>query len=95
MTTPWRRYLLVGLLALGVDVLLPAGLGPDQVCSGTAASGVAALCVSVRRNRPDHPSEWYVLAGGMALWAVGMGRYSWDKHAGAILRFPTLADVAF
>jgi hypothetical protein len=51
--------------------------------------------VSVRRNRPDHPSAWYVLGCGMAFWAVGMGPYSWYKHASAILRFPTFADVAF
>jgi diguanylate cyclase (GGDEF)-like protein len=95
MTTLWRRYLLVGLLAVGVDILLPVGLGRDLVCSLIAASGAAALCASVRRNRPDHPSAWYVLASGMAFWAVGMGLYSWDKHANLIAVFPSLADAAF
>jgi len=56
MKTVWRRYLFVGLLAVGVDILLPVGLGRDLVCSLIAASGTAAIYESVRRNRPDHPS---------------------------------------
>ena len=95
MTTAWRRYLVVGLLAVGVDILLPAGLGRDLVCSLIAASSAAVFCVSVRRNRPDHPSAWYVLAVGVAFWAVGMGLYSWSRHANAIPPFPSFADVAF
>jgi diguanylate cyclase (GGDEF)-like protein len=95
MTTAWRGYLFLGLLAVGVDTLLPVGLGRDLSCSLIAASGGAAICVSVRRNRPDHPSAWYVLAGGIAFWAVGMALYSWNKHANPIATFPSLADVAF
>ncbi|HEY5181755.1 MAG TPA: diguanylate cyclase, partial [Dermatophilaceae bacterium] len=95
MKTVWWRYLFVGLLAVGVDFLLPVGLGRDLVCSLIAASVAAAIYESVRRNRPDHPSAWYVLAGGMAFYAVGMALYSWDKHANPIPRFPSLADVAY
>jgi diguanylate cyclase (GGDEF)-like protein len=95
MTMVWRRYLFVGLLTVGVDLLLPVGLGRDLICSLITASGAAALCVSVRRNRPDHQSSWYVLASGMAFWAAGMGLYSWSKHANPIPPFPSLADVAF
>src|ERR1035437_9693272 len=95
MTTVWRRYLLVGLLAMAVDFLLPVGLGRDLFCSLIVASGAAAVCESVRRNRPDHPGAWYVLAGGMAFWAVGMGLFSGDKHANPIAVFPSLADGAF
>jgi len=95
MKTVWRRYLFVGLLAVGVDLLLPVGLGRDLVCSLIAASGAAAIYESVRRNRPDHPSAWRVLAGGMAFWAVGMALYSWHKHANPIATFPSLADVAY
>ena len=95
MKTVWRRYLFVGLLAVGVDLLLPVGLGRDLGCSLIAASGAAALYESVRRNRPDHPSAWRVLAGGMAFWAVGMALYSWHKHANPIATFPSLADVAY
>jgi diguanylate cyclase len=95
MTTAWRGYLFLGLLAVAVDTLLPVGVGRDLSCSLIAASGGAAICVSVRRNRPDHPSAWYVLAGGIAFWAVGMALYSWNKHANPIAAFPSLADVAF
>jgi diguanylate cyclase len=95
MKTVWRRYLFVGLLAVGVDLLLPVGLGRDLVCSLIAASGAAAIYESVRWNRPDHPSAWRVLAGGMAFWAVGMALYSWHKHANPIATFPSLAEVAY
>ena len=95
MKTVWRRYLFVGLLAVGVDLLLPVGLGRDLVCSLIAASGTAAIYESVRRNRPDHPSAWYVLVGGMAFWVVGMALYSWQKHVNPIATFPSLADVAY
>ena len=95
MTQAWRGYLLVGLLALGIDILLPSGLGRDLMCSLIAASGAAAICVSVPRNRPDRPSAWYVLGCGMAFWAAGMALYSWDKHANPIAAFPSHADVAY
>ena len=52
MKTVWRRYLFVGLLAVGVDLLLPVGLGRDLVCSLIVASAAAAIYESVRRNRP-------------------------------------------
>jgi diguanylate cyclase (GGDEF)-like protein len=95
MTRAWRRYLLVGLLAVGVDIVLPVGLGRDLICSLIALSGAAAISESARRNRPDHPGAWYVLAGGMAFWAVGMALDSWNKHANPIAAFPSLADVAY
>ena len=91
----WWRYLVVGLLAVGVDLLLPVGLGRDLLCSLIAASGTAAIYESVRRNRPDHPSAWYVLVGGMAFWVVGMALYSWQKYANPIATFPSLTDVAY
>jgi hypothetical protein len=43
MTTAWRRYLLVGLIAVAVDLLLPVGLGRDLVYCLVAASGAAAI----------------------------------------------------
>jgi len=95
MTPVWRRYLFVGLLALGVDLLLPAGLSRDLVCSLVAASSAGAVLESVRRNRPDHPGAWYVLAGGMGSWAVGMALFSLHKHANPIVTFPSFADAAF
>jgi len=95
MKTVWQRYLVVGLLALGADLLLPVGFGRDLVCSLIAASAAAAIYESVRRNRPENPRAWYVLVGGMAFWVVGMALYSWHKHANPIPRFPSLADLAF
>jgi diguanylate cyclase (GGDEF)-like protein len=95
MTTAWRRYLFVGLLAVGVDILLPAGLGRDLGCSLIAASSAGAIWESVRRNRPDHPGAWYVLAAGMASWATGMALYSWQRYTSPIATFPSIADVAF
>jgi diguanylate cyclase (GGDEF)-like protein len=95
MTTVWRRYLLVGLIAVAVDLLLPVGLGRDLVYCLVAASGAAAIWASVRLNRPDHPSAWYLLAAGMSCWILGLALFSWHTHARAIASFPSLADVAF
>ena len=95
MSTVWRRYLLIGLLAVAVDLLVPVGLGRDVVSCLLAASGTGAVAASVRRNRPDHPRAWYLLAVGMACWVLGMALHSWDAHSGRLAAFPSRADVAY
>ncbi len=95
MATAWQRYLVVGMLAVGVDLLLPVGLGRDGVYCLVAASGAGAVAASVRWNRPDHPRAWHLLAAGMASWVLGIALRSWHTHTSGGEWFPSLADVAF
>ena len=95
MTTVWRRYLVVGLLAAAVDLVLPEGIVRDLVYCLVAGSGAAAIWGSVRLNRPDRPFAWYLLAAGMASWVLGLALNSWSTHASAIASFPSREDVAF
>ncbi len=95
MTRMWRRYLLVGLLVVGVDIMLPVGLGRDLTSCLIAAAGAAAVAEGARRNRPEYPRGWYLLSIGIGCWAVGMVIFSWDRQSNAIGAFPSLADVAF
>ncbi|NTW41296.1 MAG: diguanylate cyclase, partial [Cellulomonadaceae bacterium] len=84
-SAPWARYLAVGVpLAVGT-VVLPAGAVRDVVYLTVALSGVVAVALGARRNRPATPSSWYLIAAGMATWIVGGAVYSWfdpigDQH---------------
>lgn len=77
MTAAWRRYLVIGALVALVDALLPVGLGRDVVYCAVGASGVAAMVIGVRRNRPHPAGGWHLLAGGAALWVLGDLVHAW------------------
>ncbi|HUX69095.1 MAG TPA: EAL domain-containing protein [Cellulomonadaceae bacterium] len=84
MTSPWARYLLVGVTAAGVDVLLPVGAARDAFYVLVASSGSAAIVVGARRNRPAQPIAWYLLAAGMWSWVLGGAWRTWRDLAGRV-----------
>ncbi len=94
-TRVWRRYLLVGLVVVGVDNVLPVGPGRDLICCLIAASGAAAVWEGVRRNSPDQARGWYLVAVGIGSWVVGMVLFSWESYSNAVVAVPSLGDVAF
>ena len=93
--TTWRRYLLVGVLVAAGDAVLPVGLGRDVVYCLIGTSGVVAIMVGARRNRPAHPVAWYLMAAGTAVWVLGDLMYSWYQDVELIEPFPSLADVPY
>ena len=64
----WRHYLLVGVLLAAGGLLLPPGTARNLVQLVGAASGVAAIVVGARANRPHNRSAWYLVAAGNLCW---------------------------
>jgi diguanylate cyclase (GGDEF)-like protein len=96
MSSSWRRYLLVGLAVTVGCTLLPLGVGRDLVYSLIGASGAVAIVVGVRRNRPNHPLAWYLLAAGTASWVLGDSLYGWYQDVVAIAApFPSPSDAFY
>jgi diguanylate cyclase (GGDEF)-like protein len=91
----WRRYLLAGLVACAVCVMLPLGVGRDIAYCLIGFSSAAAILVGVRRNRPAHPTGWYLIAAGTVVWVLGDGLYGWYQHVVFIEPFPSPADALY
>ncbi|RYV49812.1 putative bifunctional diguanylate cyclase/phosphodiesterase [Pengzhenrongella frigida] len=95
MTGIWWKYLLVGALAVAVDLSLPAGLPRDVLYCAVAASAAVAMEVGVYRYRPALPVAWHLIAAGILSWVVGGGYYAWQGHQVAVVPFPSIADAFY
>jgi diguanylate cyclase (GGDEF)-like protein len=94
-TAIWRRYLLAGLAASTICVLLPRGVGRDVLYCLIGLSGAAAILVGVRLNRPARPAAWYVFATGTAAWALADVLYGWYHAAAVQVPFPSLSNALY
>ena len=63
---------------------------------GVAFAAAGAVVVGVRRYRPAAAAAWYLLAGGVALWAVGDSIWTaHDLRSDDPVPFPSAADVVY
>jgi len=92
---PWRRYLVIGLIASALCIALPRGVVRDVAYCLIGLSGAIAILAGVRRNRPAHPSAWYLIAAGTVAWALGDALYGWFEHVALVAPFPSLADAFY
>ncbi|MHB1491666.1 MAG: diguanylate cyclase domain-containing protein, partial [Cellulomonas sp.] len=90
-----RAYLGAGLAASIAILALQPGPLRDVAYSLIGASAVVAILVGNRRNRPDTPIAWYLLAAGTALWIAGDAVYSWYQDVLQVSPFPSLADALY
>ncbi len=63
--------LVAGCVLVVVQPLLAGAVLPAMLYDGVAAAGVVAVLVGVRGHRPAHPVPWLLVAGGLALEALG------------------------
>ncbi|WP_432979418.1 putative bifunctional diguanylate cyclase/phosphodiesterase [Dactylosporangium sp. CA-233914] len=92
----WIVWLLVGGLAVAVYPLLPpfsyaANLGYEIV----GFASVIMVLLGVRRHRPARPDVWYLLAAGLAAWALGDVTYGIYYHQNGTVPYPSVADVFY
>ena len=90
-----RTYLGAGLAAAIAILALQPGPLRDVAYGLIGASAVVAILVGNRRNRPDAPIAWYLLAAGTALWVAGDAVYSWYQDVLHVSPFPSLADALY
>jgi diguanylate cyclase (GGDEF)-like protein len=63
-----------------------------ELVGGLAA---AAVIVGTRFHQPERPAGWHLLAGGLALWALGDLLWSANQTVFDTHPFPSVADVAY
>jgi len=70
-TPLWQSYLAVGALGTALYALVPPFAGSGPLINGLGLSGVVAIIVGVRRNRPASNGPWRFFAVGLFLFWVG------------------------
>ncbi|QIN77662.1 EAL domain-containing protein [Rubrobacter marinus] len=90
----WRAFLALGLVALVVCALLPAGSARLVVSLVLAVAAAGAIGLGSRSNAPAYARPWYAILAAQALFVAGDavrgGREVLDVAVGAS---PYLADV--
>ncbi|GLY15289.1 hypothetical protein Kisp01_23040 [Kineosporia sp. NBRC 101677] len=91
----FRIHLVVGVLLSIICTLLPISVGRDVLYTVISYGCVAMMCVGIRRNKPTHSRGWWLVAGGMAIWA--MGDLLWAVYTWGLDISPefSLADVFY
>ncbi|HEY5144848.1 MAG TPA: EAL domain-containing protein [Solirubrobacteraceae bacterium] len=92
----WWVYL-VGAGSLTLLYLFgPPLLHSGPVFNLIGLSGVAAIIVGTRINRPSDPRPWYLFAAGQALFVTGDAlAYNYQRIFGSALPFPSVADIPY
>src|SRR5437588_1841249 len=92
----WFWYLAVatGLTALYLFVPPLAGNGP--LINALGLSGVVAIVVGIRRNKPTARAAWWLFAAGQFLYFSGdVYTYGYRKVFGADVPFPSIGDAFY
>jgi diguanylate cyclase (GGDEF)-like protein len=87
-------YLGLGILATGGFFLLPESW-QNPWSDAIGLSCVAAIVVGTRRNRPQNPLAWYLMALGQFLFVVGDLIWTYYEEILKQEPFPSIADVAY
>jgi diguanylate cyclase (GGDEF)-like protein len=96
VTRAWRYYLALGVLVCAVYPFLGKETGASTaVYLAVGASGVVAMLVGVRANRPELSAPWYVLAAGVACLVVGDALFAWYDARHVDAPFPGVPDLVY
>jgi len=91
-----KWYIGLGVVLAGLYAIVPLPATKLIFWPLIAWSSVIAILVGVRRNRPALRGPWYLLAGGVATFAIGDNLYSFRSyvlHAQAV--FPSYVDLVY
>jgi diguanylate cyclase (GGDEF)-like protein/PAS domain S-box-containing protein len=98
-SVPWRRvrlwqlYLAGGGIVTALYALVPTFKGSGPVINLVGLTGVAAVVVGVRRNRPKSRLPWWLFALGLFLfWLGDVYTYSYPRLFHLTVPFPSIGD---
>jgi diguanylate cyclase (GGDEF)-like protein len=94
LRTLWARFALVGLLATGAYLALPAA-AQTVVYACVGVAGFAAILLGLHLHRPARPAPWLLIAGGILLWVLGDLAYTGYELALGEAPFPSYADALY
>jgi len=92
----WQLYLAVGGVFALLYALVPPFKESGPVINLLGLSGVVAVLVGVRRNRPRSRGPWMLFALGLGLfWLGDLYTYSYPKLFHVDVPFPSLGDAVY
>ena len=92
----WQAYLIVAGAFMGLYALVPPFQGNGPLINVLGLSGVIAVVVGIRRNRPKSRGPWRLFALGLFLfWAGDLYTYSYPKLFHVQVPFPSPGDAVY
>jgi diguanylate cyclase (GGDEF)-like protein/PAS domain S-box-containing protein len=92
----WALYLGVTGALMLVYLFFPPLAGNGPLINLLGLSGVVAIVVGIRMNRPRARVAWWFFAAGQFLFFAGdMYTYSYPKLAGVEVPFPSFGDALY
>jgi diguanylate cyclase (GGDEF)-like protein/PAS domain S-box-containing protein len=92
----WKIYIMLGVALSGLYAIVPMPATKLIVWPLIAWSSVIAILVGVRRNKPVVRGPWYLLAGGVATFALGDNLYSYSGYVfHTSVGYPSYVDIVY
>src|ERR1700693_4126799 len=92
----WQLYLGVGAIGTALYALVPPFKGSGPLINLLGLSGVMAVVVGIRRNRPESRWPWWLFALGLLLfWLGDVYTYSYPKLFHVSVPFPSPGDAVY
>jgi diguanylate cyclase (GGDEF)-like protein/PAS domain S-box-containing protein len=95
-TPLWFAYLAVTSVVTALYVLVPPFQGSAPLINLLGLSGIVAVTVGIRRNRPQARGAWWLLLSGLVLYWIGdVYTYSYRELANVQIPFPSFGDAVY
>ena len=95
-TLLWQWYLAAGAIVTALYVFVPPFKSSGPVINLLGLSGVVAVVVGLRRNRPVSRLPWLLFAIGMCLfWLGDVYTYSYPRLFHVVVPFPSFGDALY
>ena len=92
----WAWYLISTCALMGLYLFAPALSGSGPLINALGLSGVIAIVVGIRLNKPRAQAAWWLFAAGQFLFFCGdLYTYSYPKLFGADVGFPSVGDALY
>src|SRR5438445_2913930 len=92
----WVWYLAVGAALTALYMFVPPLKGNGPLINLLGLSGVVAIVVGIRRNKPRARAAWWLFAAGQLLFFSGdLYTYSYRLLFGADVGFPSAGDALY
>jgi diguanylate cyclase (GGDEF)-like protein/PAS domain S-box-containing protein len=92
----WHLYLAAGAIGTALYALVPPFKGSGPLFNALGLSGVLAVAVGIRRNRPRSRAPWWLFAVGLLLfWLGDLYTYSYPKVFHVSVPFPSPGDAVY
>ena len=92
----WAWYLISTCALMGLYLFAPGFSGSGPLINALGLSGVVAIVVGIRLNKPRARAAWWLFAAGQFLFFCGdLYTYSYPKLFGADVGFPSIGDALY